>query len=61
MTVEQKKDVVASLNNLRADLMSMQAGITHEDQMPNPDDIRTVVTKLETLLELIEGDEAPKS
>jgi len=55
MLVKQKEELASSLNNLRADLMSMQAGITHEDQIPNPEELRAVVHKLEMMIEQIES------
>ena len=57
MLVKQKSELVQSLNLLRADLMTMQAGLTHEDEIPKPEDIRAVVCKLESLLELIESED----
>ena len=55
MLVKQKEELASSLNTLRADLMSMQAGITHEDQIPNPEELRAVVHKLELMIEQIES------
>ena len=55
MLVKQKEELASSLNNLRADLMSMQAGITHEDQIPKPEELRAVVHKLEMMIEQIES------
>ena len=55
MLVKQKEELASSLNTLRADLMSMQAGITHEDQIPNPEELRAVVHKLEMMIEQIES------
>ena len=55
MLVKHKEELVSSLNTLRADLMSMQAGITHEDQIPKPEELRTVVGKLELMIKQIEN------
>ena len=55
MLVKQKAELASDLNTLRADLMSMQAGITHEDQIPNPAELRAVVHKLELMIEQIEN------
>tara|TARA_Y100001968_G_C19371767_1_gene725477 strand:+ start:733 stop:906 length:174 start_codon:yes stop_codon:yes gene_type:complete len=55
MTVKHKEELVSSLNTLRADLMTMQAGITYENQIPNPDEIRAIVNKLELMIKRIEN------
>ena len=54
MTVKQRDELVSSLNTLRADLMTMQAGITYENQIPKPEDLRAVVSKLEIMIKQIE-------
>ena len=54
MLVKQKEALAANLNTLRADLMSMQAGITHEDQIPKASELRAVVQKLELIIKQIE-------
>ena len=55
MLVKQKEELAAKLNFLRAELMSMQAGITHEDQIPKPSELRAVVEKLELMIQQIEN------
>ena len=54
MPVKQKKEFIADLNTLRANLMSMQAGIIHEDQIPKASELRAVVAKLELMIQEIE-------
>ena len=54
MLVKEKQELASNLNILRSELMSMQAGITHEDQIPNPSELRAVVHKLELMIEQIE-------
>ncbi len=54
MLVKHKEELAAKLNTLRADLMSMQAGITYEDQIPKPSELRAVVEKLELIIQKIE-------
>ena len=54
MLVKLKEELASNLNTLRADLMSMQAGIMHEDQIPQPSELRAVVVKLELMIKQIE-------
>tara|TARA_Y100001968_G_scaffold328139_1_gene374711 strand:- start:957 stop:1130 length:174 start_codon:yes stop_codon:yes gene_type:complete len=54
MLVKEKQELASNLNILRSELMSMQAGITHEDQIPNPSDLRAVVDKLNRMIKQIE-------
>ena len=54
MLIKHKAELASNLNTLRADLMSMQAGITHEDQIPKPSELRAVVEKLELMILQIE-------
>tara|TARA_B100001250_G_C19145811_1_gene505777 strand:+ start:288 stop:458 length:171 start_codon:yes stop_codon:yes gene_type:complete len=54
MPVKQKKEFISDLNTLRANLMSMQAGIIHEDQIPKASELRAVVAKLELMIKEIE-------
>ena len=54
MLVKQKEELTSNLNTLRADLMSMQAGIMHEDQIPKPSELRAIVKKLELMIQQIE-------
>jgi len=55
MLVKHKHKLASDLNTLRADLMSMQAGLTHEDQVPKPEELRAVVEKLELMIKQIES------
>ena len=55
MLVKQKEQLASNLNTLRADLLSMQAGIMHEDQIPKPEELRAVVEKLEKMIKQIEN------
>ncbi len=57
MSVRSKGKVVQSLSRIRADLMSMQAGLTHEDEMPKPEEIKAAVAKLESLLKVLEKND----
>ena len=55
MYVKHKEELASDLNMLRADLMSMQAGIVHENQIPKPSELRAVVNKLQLMIKLIEN------
>ena len=55
MLVKHKEELASNLNTLRADLMSIQAGITHEDLIPKPAELRAIVDKLELMIKQIEN------
>ena len=57
-TAKEKKEVVkASLKILRAELRKMHLGVTEELSLPEPIEVKKLMTQLEQLLVIIE----PKS
>ena len=54
---EKKEEVKASLKILRAELRKMHLGVTEELTLPEPTDVKKLMTQLEELLVVIE----PKS
>ena len=58
---EKKEEVKAQLKQLRADLRVMHLGVTEELTLPNPVEVRKVMTQMEKLLEVIDPKSARKS
>ncbi len=58
---EKREMVKTQLQQLRKDLRVMHAGVTEEQTMPDPGEVRTVMTQLESLLELLEPKSSRKS
>ena len=54
---EKKEEVKASLKILRAELRKMHLGVTEELTLPEPTEVKKLMTQLEELLIVIE----PKS
>ena len=54
---EKKEEVKASLKVLRAELRKMQLGVTEELSLPEPTEVKKLMTQMEELLLVIE----PKS
>ena len=54
---EKKEEVKASLKILRAELRKMHLGVTEELTLPEPTEVKKLMTQLEELLTVIE----PKS
>ena len=54
---EKKEEVKASLKILRAELRKMHLGVTEEQTLPEPTEVKKLMTQLEELLVVIE----PKS
>ena len=58
---EKKEEVKASLKILRAELRKMHLGVTEELTLPEPTDVKKLMTKMEELLSVIEPKSAKKS
>ena len=58
---EKREQVKIQLQQLRKDLRVMHAGVTEAQTMPDPLEVKTVMTQLEGLLELIEPKSSRKS
>ena len=54
---EKKEEVKASLKILRAELRKMHLGVTEELSLPEPTEVKKLMTQMEALLVVIE----PKS
>ena len=58
---EKKEEVKASLKILRAELRRMHLGVTEELTLPEPKDVKKLMTKMEDLLLVIEPKATKKS
>ena len=52
---QKKEDVKMHLKNLRLDLKKMHLAVTEELVLPDPDDVKTLMYKMDQLLNLIES------
>ena len=53
----QKKDnVKMHLKDLRLDLKKMHLAVTEELQLPQPDEVKTLICKMDKLLKVIESN-----
>ena len=61
-TAKEKKEVVkASLKTLRAELRKMHLGVTEELSLPEPTEVKKLMTQMEELLVVIEPKSSRKS
>ena len=58
---EKREQAKVHLQQLRRDLRVMHAAVTDEQTMPDPGDVKTVMTELESLLEMLETRSSRKS
>ncbi len=58
---EKKEEVKASLKILRTELRKMHLGVTEELTLPEPTDVKKLMTQMEELLSVIEPKSAKKS
>ena len=58
---EKKEEVKASLKILRAELRKMHLGVTEELTLPEPTDVKKLMTQMDELLSVIEPKSAKKS
>ena len=62
LTASEKKAIVKTqLAKLRKDLREMHAGVTEQQVMPDPGDVKIAMGKMEELLEIIEPKSKSKS
>ena len=52
---QKKEDVKMHLKNLRQQLKMMHLGVTEELILPQPDDVKILMNKMDQLLKLIES------
>ena len=58
---EKKEEVKASLKVLRAELRKMHLGVTEELSLPEPTEVKKLMTQMEQLLMVIEPKSSRKS
>ena len=58
---EKKEEVKASLKILRAELRKMHLGVTEELTLPEPTDVKKLMTQMEELLIVIEPKTSRKA
>ena len=54
-TKQKKESVKMHLKDLRQDLKKMHMSVTEELILPEPDDVKTLMNKMDKLLKLIES------
>ena len=54
-TKQKKENVKMHLKDLRQNLKKMHLEVTEELMLPNPDDVKELMNKMDTLLKLIES------
>ena len=52
---QKKEDVNMHLKNLRGDLKKMHLAVTEELLLPQPDEVKTLIHKMDLLLKVIES------
>ena len=52
---QKKEDVKMHLKDLRQNLKKMHLAVTEELKIPQPDDVKKLMTKMDQLLKLIES------
>ena len=52
---QQKDDVKMHLKDLRSELKKMHLAVTEELILPEPDDVKTLMSKMDILLKVIES------
>ena len=52
---QKKEDVKMHLKDLRAELKKMHLSVTEELILPEPDEVKTLMGKMDTLLKVIES------
>ena len=61
-TKSEKKELVTTyLKQLRKDLRVMHAGVTEKLTLPEPKEVKTLMTQMESLLEVLEPKSSRKS
>ena len=54
-SVQKKDDVKMHLKDLRSELKKMHLAVTEELILPEPDDVKTLMSKMDILLKVIES------
>ena len=58
---EKKEEVKASLKILRSELRKMHLGVTEELSLPEPTEVKKLMTQMEELLSVIEPKSSRKT
>ena len=58
---EKKEEVKASLKILRSELRKMHLGVTEELSLPEPTEVKKLMTQMEELLSVIEPKSSRKA
>ena len=53
---QKKENVKMHLKELRQDLKKMHLAVTEELLLPNPDEVKTLMSKMDQLLKVIESN-----
>ncbi len=60
-TASEKREMVKEhLKKLRKDLRTMHAGVTEEQTLPDPGEVKTVMGQMEDLLKVVEAKNTRK-
>ena len=54
-SVQKKDDVKMHLKDLRSELKKMHLSVTEDLILPEPDDVKTLMSKMDLLLKVIES------
>jgi len=52
---QKKENVKMHLKDLRAELKRMHLSVTEEQVLPEPDEVKTLMSKMDTLLKVIDS------
>ena len=58
---EKKEEVKTHLKKLRSELKEMHLGVTEQLTLPEASAVRTIMTKMEELLQIVEPKSSKKS
>ena len=56
MSQTKREQVISHIRYLRQELREMHLGIKEDDLIPDPSELRGIMSQLEALLELVEGN-----
>ena len=56
MSQTKREQVISHIRFLRQELREMHLGIKEDDLIPEPSELRGIISQLEALLELVEGN-----
>ena len=56
MSQSKREQVISHLSYLRQELRELHLGIKEDDFIPEPSELRGIISQFEALLELVEGN-----